>query len=168
MAERGLLAIAELLMRYGVEFIVIGGQAEILMGSSRMTFDIDLCYRRTPENLNRLAEALKELKPGLRGAPAGLPVVIDARALALGNNYTFNTRLGPIDLLGWVEPLGDYEALMKNAEIFNTGKFDLKAISLDDLIRVKEHVGRQKDRDSLVQLHAIRKERHKGRGAQPG
>ena len=155
-------------MRYGVEFIVIGGQAETLMGSSRITFDVDLCYRRTAENLNRLAEALKELKPELRGAPAGLPVVVDARALALGNNYTFKTRLGPIDLLGWVEPLGDYDALAKNAETYKMGKFDLKAISLDDLIRVKEHVGRRKDRDALVQLHAIRKERDKGRGTQPG
>jgi hypothetical protein len=67
-------AFAEVLLRHGVEFIVIGGQAETLMGSPRVTFDTDLCYRRTPENLKNLAAALKELNPTLRGAPADLPI----------------------------------------------------------------------------------------------
>ena len=34
-----------------------GPQAEALMGSPRVTYDVDLCYRRTPENLERLARA---------------------------------------------------------------------------------------------------------------
>ncbi len=40
--------IFELLTSCGVEFLVIGGQAETLYGSARVTYDIDLCYRRTP------------------------------------------------------------------------------------------------------------------------
>jgi hypothetical protein len=50
--------IVELLLSHSVEFLVIGGQAEVLFGSSRVTFDVDLCYRRTAENLERLAAAL--------------------------------------------------------------------------------------------------------------
>ena len=65
--------LAELLTRHGVEFVVIGGQAETLFGSPRVTFDIDLCYRRTAENLERLAAALREMKVTLRGAPPDLP-----------------------------------------------------------------------------------------------
>lgn len=61
--------IVELFVARGVEFIVIGGQAETLYGSARVSFDTDLCYRRTAENLRRLADALKELHPKLRGAP---------------------------------------------------------------------------------------------------
>ncbi|HET6248099.1 MAG TPA: hypothetical protein VFE47_10415 [Tepidisphaeraceae bacterium] len=34
---------ADLLFRHGVEFLVIGGQAETLMGSPRITYDVDLC-----------------------------------------------------------------------------------------------------------------------------
>src|SRR4051794_12383100 len=101
--------IAALFLRHGVEFLVIGGQAEILMGGARVTFDTDLCYRRTPENLERLARAVAELNPSLRGAPVDLPFKLDAAALAFGNNYTLNTSLGPLDLLGWIEPLGEYE-----------------------------------------------------------
>lgn len=154
--------IAEVLNRHGVEFVVIGGQAEVLYGSPRVTYDVDLCYRRTEENLRRLAEALKELRPTLRGAPPDLPFVLDARSLALGTNFTFETPLVPLDLLGWVEPLGDYEALARRARTITVGERDLLVIDLDDLIRIKEHIGRPKDRESLLQLLAIRRLRDQG------
>ncbi len=35
----------------GVEFMIVGGQAEALMGSPRVTYDFDFCYRRSSENL---------------------------------------------------------------------------------------------------------------------
>ncbi len=44
--------IAEVMLHHGVEFIVIGGQAETLMGSPRVTLDVDLCYRRSPQCMN--------------------------------------------------------------------------------------------------------------------
>jgi hypothetical protein len=103
---------------------------------------------------------LKELKPTLRGAPADLPFIIDARSLALGTNYTFETPIGPLDLLGHVEPIGDFEALNARAEIFPVDGRPTKTISLDDLIRVKEHIRRAKDRDSLYQLQAIKQLRN--------
>ena len=152
--------IAELLVAYGVEFLVIGGQAETLFGSARVTFDTDLCYRRTAENLEKLAAALRDLKPTLRGAPPDLPFVIDARSLSLGNNFTFVTRFGSLDLLGWVEPLGGYDDLLRNAEVYPVGDLQLRTISLEDLIKVKEHIRRTKDRDSLFQLRAIQQVRN--------
>ncbi|MGA2441825.1 MAG: hypothetical protein ABSH08_12780 [Tepidisphaeraceae bacterium] len=162
MAKSDLHQIAEVFAKHGVEFIVIGGQAEALMGSARVTYDVALCYRRTQDNLERLAEALKQLKPTLRGAPPNLAFVIDARSLSLGNNYTFDTPLGSLDLLGWVDPLGDYDAVIKNAETYQVGDIELKVIGLTDLIRVKEQIGRAKDRDSLWQLLAIQRLRREG------
>ena len=67
-----LVQIAEHLERHGVEFLVIGGQAGVLHGSPLPTFDVDLCYRRTAENLARLAEALKALRPTLRVSHSAL------------------------------------------------------------------------------------------------
>lgn len=58
----------DVMIRHGVEFIVIGGQAEVLHDGNRVTFDIDFCYRRTKPNLERLAVALREIKPRLRSA----------------------------------------------------------------------------------------------------
>jgi hypothetical protein len=159
--------IAALFVRHNVEFVVIDGQAEILMGGARVTFDTDLCYRRTAENLERLANALAEIRPSLRGAPADLPFKLDARALAFGNNYTLNTDFGPLDLLGWVEPIGNYESLIPNHETYSVRGIPVQTIGLEDLIRIKQHIGRSKDRDSLLQLLAIRALRNEQREASP-
>jgi predicted nucleotidyltransferase len=150
-------SLVELLISHGVEFMIIGGQAETIFGSPRVTFDIDLCYRRTPENLKRLAAALREIKPTLRGASPELTFLLDEKALALGNNYTFVTRFGDVDFLGHVEPIGDFDALAKRAKPYPVGGAQVLVIDLDDLIRIKEHINRPKDRDSLFQLRAIKK-----------
>lgn len=155
--------IVEHLVRHGVEFIVIGGQAETLHGSPRVTYDVDLCYRRTRANLERLADALREIKPTLRGAPPDLPFRIDAQALALGSNFTFETPYGNLDLLSWVEPLGEFDVLARNACGLPFGHHELLVISLDDLITIKQHIQRPKDRDSLFQLLAIRRIRNESK-----
>ena len=115
-----------------------------MLGSPRITFDIDLCYRRTKENLKRLASA-------------DLPFIIDEQSLALGCNFTFNTTFGPLDLLGYLEPLGDFDAIAKDASGMLVGVVEIKVIHVDHLIAIKRHIGRPKDRESLLQLLAIKK-----------
>jgi predicted nucleotidyltransferase len=151
-----LVRIAEHLQRHGVEFLVIGGQAAALFGSPHPTYDVDLCYRRAPENLRRLADALRELHPTLRGAPHDVPFRLDARSLSIGQNFTFDTDLGPLDLLGWVEPLGSYEEIAPRATRIRLETTEVLVASLDDLIRIKRHIGRPKDKLDLLQLEAIR------------
>lgn len=154
--------IADLLQAHGVQFVVIGGQAEALYGSPRVTYDIDLCYQRTKENLQRLASALKELKPQLRNAPPDLPFQIDARSLALGSTFTLRTRLGDLDLLGYLEPLGGFDAIATHAVTMHVGDLELKVIHLDDLIAIKEYIRRPKDQQSLHQLKAIKRLQDEG------
>jgi predicted nucleotidyltransferase len=147
-----------LLADHGVEFIVVGGQAEALMGSARVTYDVDLCYRRTPENLDRLAAALNTLTLSLRGAPPELKFRIDASALALGSNYTFEVDGEyPLDFLGYLEPVGAYEDLLPGTETVAIAGHPTRVIGLDDLIRIKRHINRPKDRESLIQLEAIKR-----------
>jgi predicted nucleotidyltransferase len=162
-SKSSLERIVEVFISHGVEFLVIGGQAETLYGSARVTYDTDLCYRRTAENLERLANALAELKPQLRGAPPDLPFRLDAKSLALGCNFTFLTEVGALDILGYVEPLGGYDDIITRTEPADLGRFSLRVIALDDLIRVKEHIQRPKDRDSLMHLLAIRRVREENR-----
>jgi predicted nucleotidyltransferase len=157
--EIPLVEVAKILLSHGVEFIVIGGQAETLMGSPRVTYDVDLCYRRSADNLERLAKALREIKPTLRGAPPDLPFDIDAKSLALGSNFTFSTRFGGVDFLGYVEPIGRYEDLIAHSETYPLEGMQLKCISLDDLIRVKDFINRPKDQQSLMQLAQIKQQR---------
>jgi len=146
------------LAEHGVEFIVVGGQAEALMGSARVTYDIDLCYRRSSDNLERLAAALATLNLSLRGAPPELKFRLDAAALALGQNYTFEVDGEyPLDLLGYLEPIGTYDELLPHAEVMSIGGRPTHVIGLEDLIRIKRYLGRPKDRESLLQLEAIKR-----------
>jgi hypothetical protein len=123
------------LARHGVEFIVVGGQAEALMGSARVTYDVDFCYRRTGDNLERLATALRTLQLTLRGAPPELKFRLDAQALALGQNYTFEVDGEyALDLLGYLEPLGTYEDVLPQAETLTIAGHTVHVIGLDDIV----------------------------------
>lgn len=66
--------LVRLLVSRGVEFIFIGGAAGVLHGSSRLTEDLDVVYRRSAENIARLVQALRDQSPYLRGAPLRLPL----------------------------------------------------------------------------------------------
>ena len=81
------------LHRHRVDFIVVGGAAAIAHGSTRLTYDLDIVYSRSPDNLQHLADALIDTKPYLRGAPPGLPFVWDRTTLTRGLNFTLKTSL---------------------------------------------------------------------------
>jgi hypothetical protein len=84
----------------GGEFILVGGAAANVHGSARLTQNVDIVYRRTGDNVGRLAAALAPFATYLRGAPAGLPFRWDAETIWRGLNFTLTTTLGPIDALG--------------------------------------------------------------------
>lgn len=152
------------LWKHEVEFVLIGGRAEQMMGSPRMTHDSDICYRRTGANLERLVAALRELDAKLR-LPHGQTIQLDLHPQSLKNglNFTFTTRVGDLDTLGEVEPIGKFDELLQTAEVYDVQGREVQTISLDDLIRVKRHINRPKDQDSLYQLLAIKRLREQGR-----
>ena len=57
------------------------------------------------------------------------------------------------------KPLGGFEELAVHAETIEIDNLTVKVIALDDLIRIKQHLGRRKDRDSLELLLAIKRVR---------
>ncbi len=136
-----------------VEFVVIGGLAVISHGHVRATLDLDICYARTPENLERLVRALLPLRPRLRGAPAELPFFWDTQTLRNGLNFTLTTTAGDIDVLGEVTGLGGYGEIALRSEAVDIYGVKVRLMSLGDLIRSKAAAGRAKD---LVDLEALR------------
>lgn len=108
-------ALLSTLGKHEVEFIVVGGAAAIAHGSARLTQDLDIVYSRTPENIDRLASALADFKPYLRGAPPGLPFAWDSATLRRGLNFSLVTTIGDIDLLGEIPGGGGWAALQSGA-----------------------------------------------------
>ena len=100
------------LSRASVRFIIVGGVAATVHGSARLTEDLDVVYARDPENLQRLADALRPYQPYLRGAPPGLPFLWGAETLRRGLNFTLSTTLGDLDLLGEIAGGGRYSDLL--------------------------------------------------------
>ena len=137
-----------------VEFVVVGGVSAVLQGVPFVTLDLDLCYRRTPENIARLAAALSPLKPRLRGFPSDLPFTFDERAILLGTNFTLEVGDESLDLLGEMAAIGGYEEVISHAEQVSVAGSPVKVLSLAQLIATKEAAGRQKDFAVLPLLKA--------------
>jgi hypothetical protein len=95
------IPVLEALADGGVDFVVIGGIAGGAHGSAYPTYDVDVMYSRDRENLERLAAVLRELGATLRGAPRGIPFLLDAKTLEAGGNFTFATRYGPLDIFAY-------------------------------------------------------------------
>lgn len=143
----------------GVEFIVIGGFAATAHGSAHTTVDLDVVYRRTADNLGRLAGALDPLHPYLRGAPPGLPFRLDPDTLRQGLNFTLVTQAGDLDLLGEATGGGTYEALLPHSEVRDVAGLECRFVDLPTLIRLKRAAGRPKDLERIAELEALRQER---------
>ena len=54
-----------LLCTHHVRFILIGGGAAIVHGSSRTTQDVDVVYSRDDKNIRALAQSLQKMPCGL-------------------------------------------------------------------------------------------------------
>ncbi len=143
----------------GVECILIGGLAATVHGSAHVTYDIDFCYCRSPENLVRLASTLAPYSPYPRGAPEGLPFEWSAATLKRGLNFTLRTTLGDIDLLGEVTGGGTYEAILPHTERISLFGGEVRCVDLPMLIRMKRAAGRPKDHDVIAGLEALLEER---------
>lgn len=146
--------------RHDVRYVVIGGFASDLLGAPLNTNDLDICYERTAENMERLSAALRELGATLRvaGVDEDLPFVLDGKTLAAGDSFTFNTVAGALDVLGTPSGTSGFADLSARAHAVTLGSFQVLVVDLADLMRMKRASGRVKDRMHLELLSALRDE----------
>jgi len=149
------------LSRAGVDFIIVGGFAGTLHGSTVPTRDLDIVYSREPDNLERLVAALAPHGPYLRGAPPGLPFRWDAGTVRSGLNFTLSTDLGAIDLLGEIAGGGNFDALRPHAEKVTLFGVACLCLGLKKLIEVKRAAGRARDLQAVADLQALLEERER-------
>jgi predicted nucleotidyltransferase len=145
----------------GIEFVIIGGYAAITHGSSYLTRDVDICAMLTDENVAKLRGALANWNPVhrltsrrlsfLHYPPAGEPL----------SNLYLQTDKGVIDVLSSVLGVGDFCRLKRRAEKVRVEGRQYLVISLNDLIKSKEALGRERDLLAAKELRAIAAKRRR-------
>lgn len=154
-SEAEFSAILEVLSRRKVDFIVVGGVCAVLLGAPIATFDLDIVYSRSEENLQRLSAALNELEAHYREHNNATQPTLTS--LSQSGHHLLATKFGPLDVLGSIGIDDDYEKLVNRAEkIELDDNTKVMILSLEALISVKEKTARAKDNYMLEILRALK------------
>jgi len=163
------LPLLRVLHRHGVRFVVIGGIAAISQGYPLPTEDLDVTPARDPENLERIATALRELGAELRVTGRdNVAFPIEPTFLAGAELWTLATRHGDLDLVFRPAGTEGYDDLKRDArETELADGLRVAVASLRDVIRSKEASNRIKDQAQLPALRqtleVIRRREAEGR-----
>ncbi len=134
-------------------FVLIGGYAAAAHGATLVTQDVDVCCPFTPDAMARLCRALAPLHPVHRSHPDRPAVNLDPVHLSTWKNLYLETELGPLDLLGEVKGIGDYEAAHAAGMDVRIGRRQIRILTRSALIRAKQAMGRPRDLEVIRQLN---------------
>ncbi|MEO6331121.1 MAG: hypothetical protein ABIV11_01265 [Gemmatimonadaceae bacterium] len=151
-----------------VRFIVIGGVAAQLLGSPRVTRDLDILYDIAADNLDCLADVLVRWHPYLRGVEPGLPFIPDSKTIKAVEVLNLDTDFGWFDILQRVAGIGAYADAIRAADSVVIGDFSVNVLSLEALIRSKLATGRPRDKIEVLELEALRDVAEQHRAALDG
>jgi hypothetical protein len=145
------IEILKVLSRHEVEYILVGGVAAILEGAPVSTFDLDVVFLKTAENLERLLPALLELD-AVYFDPAGRRFVPDADKLASFRMHRLVTSLGSLDVMETIGAGLSYADLISHTRLSEVEGIQIRILCLETIIRSKEQANRDKDRATLPVL----------------
>lgn len=150
--------------RHRVRYVLIGALGARMFGFPRVTADANITPADDPENLERLALALRELDARVftEVIPEGL--VFDCSPAMLGRAETWNliTRAGRVDVMFTPTGTMGYADLVRTAVHFEVFDQDLPVARLEDILRSKEAANRPKDRQDAMLIRAMLADRENG------
>lgn len=154
--------ILKTLARHGVDAIVVGGVGALLHGSPLLTDDVDVVPALDEASLEALARALNDLNARIKSheAPGGLIEVDwtakDLRRWVVDFRWlNLMTDFGQLDLIHRPGGTGGYSDLAHAAEMIDLDDVPVKVAALEDIIRSKEAVARQRDLEQLPTLRML-------------
>lgn len=149
------------LAEHGVRFVLIGALAARLQGFPRLTADADITPAKDPENLQRLARALRALDARVytEQIPEGLPFDCSPQMLARADMWNLVTSAGRLDVAFQPSGTTGYDDLARHAARFTVYGEELLAARLEDIIRSKEAAGRPQDLQDVEVIREMLKKR---------
>jgi len=135
----------QLLNKFQVEFLIVGGFAVMKYGEPRYTKDLDVWVNNSPENSARVVGALREF-----GAPLDHDE-ITAETFA-GKQAVYQIGIAPvrIDILSAITGV-EFPQAWRNKVASTFFGVPVHFISLDDLLTNKRALGRDSDLKDLMQ-----------------
>lgn len=145
-----------------VKYMVIGGLAVNLHGFARATGDLDIIISFDKENVGNFIEAIKILQYKPR-VPVNIEELADQdmrtswiKEKNMKVFSVFNPQ-NPMELLDVVlENDIDFETAYQNMELLTAGDIKIPVISIDDLIKLKQIAGRERDNLDIRALKKIK------------
>lgn len=150
--------------RHGVNYALIGGLAVALHGVERNTMDIDICVVMSPDNLQKLIAAAKDM-----GMKPMLPVPLETLGQidTLREWHTQRNLLafalqtpGPagvtLDVL--LFPPVDPQDICERALVLDVTGTPVKLASIEDLIALKASAGRPIDLSDIEHLKRLQQQ----------
>ncbi len=126
--------------RHEVKYLVIGGIAAVLHGVPRATFDLDILIEATPDNAQRLLDALLDAK-------LGTATLITSKELLAQEITIFKDRVR-IDVQIATPGLRFEDAWPRRETMEYQGQ-KFYVVSRDDLIASKRAAGRERDLEDV-------------------
>jgi len=154
-----------------VNYLVVGGVAVALHGFVRATADIDLLLSMDDANIANYITAVKKLHMVPR-----VPVALDdfadkkkRREWVKEKNMVVFPVYKPDNIIEHIDVLLcapiRFAAVEKRKSVMKYGKTRIYVASLNDLVRMKKHSGREMDQIDIAALQTLRRQRH-GKTAQ--
>lgn len=144
-----------------VKYVIVGGIAINLHGLLRGTADMDILVDMTDANLKKIVGILK--KKGYHVKQPVDPMGIADKStrhdwIHNKNMKAFNfykeNEYKEVDII--IESSVSYREAERNALQLKIGRMNMPVISIDDLIKMKSHAGRDVDLKDIEQLKKIK------------
>jgi len=146
-----LSAIIEGLIKADVKFILVGGLAAVIQGAPVTTMDVDIVHDRSPENISKLFSFLKSIDAVYRRPDKKIIVPKKEDFSGMGRAL-FSTRLGPLDVLSFIEQQKTYEDLFEHTVEIEFRGYIVQVLDIEKLIELKKTSKDPKDKQRLPVL----------------
>lgn len=147
-SEADLSAIIEGLIKADVKFILVGGLAAVIQGAPVTTLDVDIVHSRSPENISKLFAFLKSIDATYRRPDNKIIAPKEEDFSGMGHAL-FSTRIGPLDVLAFIEERKTYEDLLKHTIEIEFRGHTIQVLDIKVLIELKRKSKDPKDKQRL-------------------
>jgi hypothetical protein len=148
----------------GVDFIVVGGFAAVMLGVPALTHDVGIVHRRTEAKVDVLLAWLLRHAAYNRFDLANRKLAPSRDALLGVGLLNLQLDIGPLDVLCTLDEGQGCDELLEHTVSFDREGTSLRVLDLPRLNQAKSNANRPKDRAVLPLLIATLDERNRQGG----